>query len=153
MYLPCVLFLYVFKRKRAHLSVTKKKILDERMLFHGTDRRNIKSICSYNFDLRLAGRNGGSYGKGIYFAKHASFANLYCPVEIHNGTITLKTMILARVLVAEFTQGDPWMYRVPSKEQTTTEFYDSCVNMVTYPNIFVVFDSSQIYPEYLIEFH
>lgn len=38
----------------------------ERRLFHGTDDANVDTICKYNFDVRLAGKNGHLYGKGNY---------------------------------------------------------------------------------------
>lgn len=30
--------------------------------------------------------------------------------------------------------------------------HDSCVDKISDPNIFVIFDANQIYPEYLIEY-
>lgn len=38
--------------------------IQERRLFHGTDIKNVDSICKYNFDVRLAGQHGTAYGKG-----------------------------------------------------------------------------------------
>ena len=38
--------------------------IQEKRLFHGTKAKNVDSICMYNFDLRLGGQNGHSYGKG-----------------------------------------------------------------------------------------
>ncbi|XP_036374285.1 protein mono-ADP-ribosyltransferase PARP11-like isoform X1 [Megalops cyprinoides] len=142
-----------FRRKREQLSTTKKTTLDEKKLFHGTDRRNIKSICAYNFDLRFSGSNGNLLGNGVYFAKHASYANHFCRNEKHNGTPSLKAMILARVLVGEFTLGEKGICRVPTKNWTKREFYDSCVDEFAHPKVFVVFDSNQVYPEYVIEFY
>lgn len=40
------------------------KEIQERRLFHGTDVKNVDSICKYNFDLRLAGQHGHTLGKG-----------------------------------------------------------------------------------------
>jgi hypothetical protein len=36
----------------------------EEKLFHGTKVSNVHSICTYNFDNRLAGINGHILGKG-----------------------------------------------------------------------------------------
>ena len=36
----------------------------ERKLFHGTDPKFINAICCSNFDWRICGTHGTSYGKG-----------------------------------------------------------------------------------------
>ena len=61
-------------------------------------------------------------------------------------------MILARVLVGEFTLGSAGLGPALPKDLTNTSFYDSCVDRFDHPNIFVVFERDQVYPEYLIEF-
>uniref|UniRef100_A0A0E9UIE7 PARP catalytic domain-containing protein n=2 Tax=Anguilla TaxID=7935 RepID=A0A0E9UIE7_ANGAN len=33
-----------------------------------------------------------------------------------------------------------------------TSFYDSCIDDFNYPKTFLIFNSNQIYPEYLIQF-
>lgn len=51
------------------------KEIQERRLFHGTENKNIQYICKYNFDVRLAGQHGHSYGKGTlidWFCNHAN---------------------------------------------------------------------------------
>ncbi|XP_025086268.1 uncharacterized protein LOC112559334 isoform X4 [Pomacea canaliculata] len=48
--------------------------LNEKLLFHGTEATFAHDICSEGFDWRLCGRNGTVYGKGCYFAKHASYS-------------------------------------------------------------------------------
>lgn len=60
-------------------------------------------------------------------------------------------MFLARVLVGEFTNGLSTYARPPPKDSQAT-FYDSCVNSVQDPSIFVIFEKHQIYPEYLIKY-
>ncbi|XP_035280897.1 protein mono-ADP-ribosyltransferase PARP11-like isoform X1 [Anguilla anguilla] len=142
-----------FCRKKAQLTQIKQMPIDERMLFHGTAYKNIWSICAANFDLKFAGRHGSVHGKGIYFARHASYANKFCGVpKSQNSVLPSKTMILARVLVGEYTQGERSLCQVPSKDKTMTSFYDSCIDDFNYPKTFVIFNSNQIYPEYLIEF-
>ncbi|KAJ8269266.1 hypothetical protein COCON_G00118730 [Conger conger] len=142
-----------FCRKKAELTQIKKMPLEERRLFHGTPHKNIKAICTSNFDLKFVGSNGSVYGKGIYFARNASYALKFCVGQGKcNGITPSKTIILARVLVGEFTQGDKDLGEAPSKDRTNTSFYDSCVDRFSNPNIFVVFDRNQVYPEYLIDF-
>ncbi|TWW64488.1 Poly [ADP-ribose] polymerase 12 [Takifugu flavidus] len=42
--------------------------------------------------------------------------------------------------------------RPPSKDGGDINFYDSCVDNVRQPSIYVVFDKPQIYPEYLLQY-
>ncbi|TNM91419.1 hypothetical protein fugu_019799 [Takifugu bimaculatus] len=42
--------------------------------------------------------------------------------------------------------------RPPSKDGGDINFYDSCVDNVHQPSIYVVFDKPQIYPEYLLQY-
>lgn len=40
------------------------KEVDERQLFHGTSTNFVDAICQQNFDWRVCGLHGTSYGKG-----------------------------------------------------------------------------------------
>lgn len=61
-------------------------------------------------------------------------------------------MFLARVLVGEFIRGNASFVRPPAKEGLGNVFYDSCVNSMSDPSIFVVFEKHQVYPEYVIQY-
>ncbi|XP_022605257.1 protein mono-ADP-ribosyltransferase PARP11-like isoform X1 [Xiphias gladius] len=158
-----------FCRKKTQLRKVKRTLdIEERMLFHGTGHSNIQAICTFNFDWRLTGSHGDVYGKGSYFARDAKYSSKFCHTTgKHNTTLQrhglappifaseppYKTMFLARVLVGEYTVGHPMYCRPPSKDASFTNFYDSCVDDMANPKIYVIFDSNQIYPEYLIEFY
>lgn len=63
-------------------------------------------------------------------------------------------MFLARVIVGRYTRGKR-TYRKPPAVDLFMPYgkcYDSCVNYVDDPTLFVIFDSSQYYPEYLIHY-
>ncbi|XP_072902693.1 protein mono-ADP-ribosyltransferase PARP12 [Hemitrygon akajei] len=119
----------------------------EKQLFHGTDSSIIDAICQQNFDWRICGTHGTTYGKGSYFARDSSYSHNYCQA----GKSTL-TMFVARVLVGEYVRGSSSYLRPPLKDGTKKCFYDSCVDSVSNPSIFVIFEKHQIYPEYLIEY-
>ncbi|KAL3861798.1 hypothetical protein ACJMK2_007817 [Sinanodonta woodiana] len=135
---------------------TKK--VDERKLFHGTDSLDtVQGICTNSFDFRLSGKHGTALGKGAYFARDAKYSHRYT-----NGSSTtaVRYMFLAKVLVGEYTTGSPSYVRPPEKpDGTAHQLFDSCVDNVDSPALFVVFDLKQCYPEYLIcyksfeEFH
>uniref|UniRef100_A0A8B9RBA0 Poly [ADP-ribose] polymerase n=1 Tax=Astyanax mexicanus TaxID=7994 RepID=A0A8B9RBA0_ASTMX len=108
------------------------------------------------------------FSTGSYFARDAKYSSKFChSTSKHNFTLQrhglappifqseppYKCMFLARVLVGEFTVGHPHFCRPPSKDLSIANFFDSCVDDMVNPKIFVIFDSNQIYPEYLIEFY
>ncbi|XP_037370268.1 protein mono-ADP-ribosyltransferase PARP12 [Talpa occidentalis] len=123
------------------------KTVDERQLFHGTSASFVDAICQQNFDWRVCGLHGTSYGKGSYFARDAAYSHHYCKSDTK-----CYTMFLARVLVGEFTRGSPTFLRPPAKEGQGDLFYDSCVNSTSDPSIFVIFEKHQVYPEYVIQY-
>lgn len=54
-------------------------------------------------------------------------------------------------MVGQYTKGLSHYRRPPAKD-TVGNLYDSCVNDVRNPSIYVVFDRSQVYPEFLITY-
>ncbi|KAK2859003.1 hypothetical protein Q5P01_003623 [Channa striata] len=65
------------RKKKQLIRIKGVPEIQERRLFHGTDNTNVDSICKYNFDVRLAGQHGHVFGKGVYFARHATMADKY----------------------------------------------------------------------------
>ncbi|XP_049749371.1 protein mono-ADP-ribosyltransferase PARP12 [Elephas maximus indicus] len=123
------------------------EVVDERRLFHGTSSCFVDAICQQNFDWRICGLHGTSYGKGSYFALDAAYSHHYSKASGQS-----HMMFLARVLVGEFVRGCATYVRPPAKEGQSDVFYDSCVNRMSDPTIFVVFEKHQVYPEYLIQY-
>ncbi|XP_034528835.1 protein mono-ADP-ribosyltransferase TIPARP-like [Notolabrus celidotus] len=129
----------------------KQKETLERHLFHGTNKEAAQGICVNNFDPRMAGHNGTSFGFGSYFATAASFSNSYAamagPNEVHH-------MFLAKVLVGKASLGKNHYNKPPPLSSKTKQycFYDSCVDNQDKPSLYVVFDRCQCYPYYLIKY-
>lgn len=61
-------------------------------------------------------------------------------------------MFLARLLVGEYTEGSPDYVRPPHKDKGGMSLFDSCVDNVANPSIYVIFERQQIYPEYLLQY-
>lgn len=61
-------------------------------------------------------------------------------------------MYLCRVLTGDFALGQKNMITAPVKDSTGIQKYDSVVDNVAKPNMFVIFHDCQAYPEYLITF-
>ncbi|XP_062955300.1 zinc finger CCCH-type antiviral protein 1 isoform X2 [Cynocephalus volans] len=118
----------------------KMKRKDETLLFYATGRAHVKSICANSFDWILHETHETKYGKGSYFAKEAMYSHKNCPYDAQN-----TVMIVARVLVGDFTEGKKTYTSPPPP-------YDSCVDTGFNPSVFVIFHRDQIYPEYVIEY-
>ncbi|XP_015272705.1 PREDICTED: poly [ADP-ribose] polymerase 12-like [Gekko japonicus] len=123
------------------------KMVDERLLFHGTSASHLHDICGQNFDWRICGTHGTLYGKGSYFAKDAIYSHQYCQPDT-----SFKRMFVGRVLVGDYVQGNAAYLRPPPRTDQRNSFYDSCVDNLLDPSIFVIFEKHQIYPEYVIEY-
>ena len=59
-------------------------------------------------------------------------------------------MYMCKVLTGEYTQGSPNLVSPPAKPNKPTEMFDSVVNNINNPGVFVIFHDVQAYPEYLI---
>nr|XP_046234747.1 protein mono-ADP-ribosyltransferase PARP11-like [Scatophagus argus] len=148
-------------KKKQLMRIKGIKEIQERRLFHGTEIKNVDSICKNNFDLRLAGLHAHVYGKGIYFARHASHADKYSrssthPLNTYGGETQgvssepRKIIFLARVMIGKSVVGQDHFQK--PDHGSSENIHDSCVNDVNHPTIFVIFDPNQIYPEYLIQY-
>ncbi|XP_046848014.1 protein mono-ADP-ribosyltransferase PARP14-like [Xenia sp. Carnegie-2017] len=137
---PSLFKQYFFKRK----SLDEKNGSNEMFLFHGTRFDTVHKINKKNFNRAFAGSENAVYGKGVYFAKNASMSVGYASA-CSSGK---RYLYCARVAVGEYTLGKSDMVAPPQKNQN--ESYESTVNDVNKPTIFVLFHDSQYYPEYLI---
>ncbi|XP_072543497.1 protein mono-ADP-ribosyltransferase PARP14-like [Salminus brasiliensis] len=145
--------------RRAY-EVRKKELQDknggvvgagEKVLYHGTKEDACVSIQKSNFDRRFAGQNATRYGLGTYFAVNANYsAQPTFSVPAADGT---QLMFVALVLTGYYTQGQSNMRIPPSRSsQDLNDRYDSVVDNVQNPQMFVVFHDCQAYPDYLITF-
>ncbi|XP_072123785.1 protein mono-ADP-ribosyltransferase PARP12-like isoform X1 [Mobula birostris] len=142
----------IFQWKKEQMrKMNGAKNVNERLLFHGiTTPAIVDDICFQNFELGTEAGDGSLYGKGIHFAEKASC----CFFDMYSGSAKEHSiMFLARVLVGEFAQGHRACDQLPSKDGTRLSCYDSCVDNISDPSIFVIFEKYQIYPEYVIEYN
>lgn len=90
-----------------------------------------------------------TYGNGVHFYRDA--ARVLSPTFSPPDPNGYKYVYLACVLVGDFTVGRYGMVAPPSKPLNPCVRYDSVVNNAVDPSIFVIFNSSQAYPQYLIK--
>ena len=89
------------------------------------------------------------FGNGVYFASTASYSMNYAVQD----SSSVRRMYLARVVVGFFAQGSKGLRVPPPLHPDVPEvLFDSVVDNVSNPRIFVVFRDFQCYPEYLITF-
>ena len=93
---------------------------------------------------------GIPYGKGVYFARNASYSHSYSFPDANSQ----RHMYYAQVLTGEYTPGNFTMLAPPAKnpQVDANVLFDSTVNDVSFPTIFVVYLDSQCYPAYLISY-
>ncbi|XP_053379629.1 protein mono-ADP-ribosyltransferase PARP12-like isoform X2 [Mercenaria mercenaria] len=139
---------FVSKRTKM-LKKKSKEEIGERRLFHGTRNQYIDPIWHQGFDFRLSGQTSGTaYGKGSYFATNAQYSNSYAEQGAD------RAMFVVKVLPGSYVRGSSEYKRPPHKDKGNpcSELYDSCVDNESNPQIFIIFDNNQIYPEYLIKY-
>uniref|UniRef100_A0A8C6T8J7 Poly [ADP-ribose] polymerase n=1 Tax=Neogobius melanostomus TaxID=47308 RepID=A0A8C6T8J7_9GOBI len=124
--------------------------LGEKYLYHGTSAESCHCIERDRFDRNYTGAHGASYGAGVYFAINASYsANSRYAKPDPAG---LKRMYVARVLTGHHTLGDSSMKSPPQRGDDPSDKYDSLVDNLQSPSMYVIFHDDQAYPEYLITF-
>ena len=146
-------FFVLHPRKKENMTATaarSQQTINERRLFHGTTPDAVEAICKHNFDWRLHGKNATAFGEGSYFARDASYSHTFAK----EGAFGSRYMFVAKVLVGSYTKGHSSYRRPPPKipSDPGSDLYDSCVNNQSNPSIFVVFDTDQLYPEYVITY-
>ncbi|XP_060083927.1 protein mono-ADP-ribosyltransferase PARP14-like [Ylistrum balloti] len=138
--------------------IAKKRLVDtenahisenEKMLWHGTAAETVDSINSHGFNRSYCGKNATAFGDGVYFAVNANYSasTTYARPDLNNH----QRMYLCKVITGEFTQGKRGM-RVPPLKKAPHILYDSVVDTPANPGMYIIFNDTQAYPEYLITF-
>lgn len=130
------------------------KEVNEWYLFHGTNPKVAKLICEGDFQVRTSGSNTGTlYGRGLYFAESITKSDEYAkPDENGNYAVLLCRVLGGRVLYNDEETPDP----DELVHQCVEGPYDCVMGdrkkiKGTYRE-FVVFDTEDVYAEYLIEY-
>ncbi|KAF7651343.1 hypothetical protein LDENG_00112090 [Lucifuga dentata] len=121
----------------------------ERTLYHGTSETSVKEICIQGFNRSFCGKNATVYGQGVYFAVNSALSvqDQYSPPNADG----YKFIFVSKVLTGDYTKGCHSMKTTPLKEDGSIPLrYDSVTDSITKPSMFVIFNDTQAYPEYLI---
>ena len=126
-----------------------------RLLFHGTHsdaalKSIINSVDGHGFLPLLSGSKvGAKFGDGTYYARDSRYSNDYA-FTLPNGQ---KQMLVVDVLVGRWTLGQEGTKMPPLLPGERYSRYNSLVNQVDDPSIFVIQHSNQAYPKFLITYH
>ncbi|XP_011793434.1 PREDICTED: poly [ADP-ribose] polymerase 10 [Colobus angolensis palliatus] len=121
----------------------------EQVLYHGTTAPAVPDICAHGFNRSFCGRNATVYGKGVYFARRASLSvqDRYSPPNADGH----KAVFVARVLTGDYGQGRRGLRAPPLRGPGHVLLrYDSAVDCICQPSIFVIFHDTQALPTHLI---
>jgi len=132
--------------------------INECFLFHGSKPSAVENICNNGFNVGLSGTHAGSlYGSGIYCGENSSKGDEYTDAEESGLYQGLRAMLVCRVVLGQMHYNDEV---VPDKDQIArlcagpAKRFDSVLGdrqkaRGTYRE-FVVFNSAQVFPEYVV---
>uniref|UniRef100_A0A3Q2GJQ4 Poly [ADP-ribose] polymerase n=1 Tax=Cyprinodon variegatus TaxID=28743 RepID=A0A3Q2GJQ4_CYPVA len=138
-----------YKLKKASVLQHSAQQVVERTLYHGTSEASVKEICVHGFNRSFCGKNATVYGQGVYFAVNSALSvqDQYSPPNADG----YKFIFVSKVLTGDFTKGCHSMKTAPLKETGDIPLrYDSVTDDITKPSMFVIFNDTQAFPEYLI---
>uniref|UniRef100_A0A8B9RIX1 Poly [ADP-ribose] polymerase n=1 Tax=Astyanax mexicanus TaxID=7994 RepID=A0A8B9RIX1_ASTMX len=138
---------YRLKKASVEQSSTQPQV--ERTLFHGTSETSVKEICVHGFNRSFCGKNATVYGQGVYFAVESalSVSDTYSPQNADGH----KFIFVAKVLTGDYTVGRHEMKAAPPKEGSEIAArYHSVTDKIDSPTLFVIFNDTQAFPQYLI---
>ncbi|XP_064364066.1 protein mono-ADP-ribosyltransferase PARP10 [Dromaius novaehollandiae] len=138
-----------YQLKKACMEKTCSARSVERVLFHGTTEQSSREICLHGFNRSFCGKNATLYGLGVYFAVNAALSvrDKYSPCSADGS----KYVFMAKALTGDYAAGRKDMRAPPLKEASEAPLrYDSVVDNPGKPGIFVIFNDTQAYPQYLI---
>jgi len=122
----------------------------ERRLFHGCPADLVPKIAQQGFNRSFTGATSGRalFGKGVYFARDArySMSPEYSPPDADG----VRNMFLVRAVVGEVCKGV--QDALTPAVRHGNQLYDSTVDDVENPSIYVTYHDSQVYPDILIKF-
>lgn len=120
----------------------------ERLLFHGTTFENVEKIIlnGFNRDYNI----NAKYGKGTYFAKSARYAALYATKDEKSNAWAL---LVCRCIVGKSGLGKQFMKQSELYDKDNpAQQYDSLVNDLNNPQIYVINRDYHAVPLYVILF-
>ena len=119
-------------------------------LFHGCPSDVVPKILQQGFNRSFCGANATLYGKGVYFARDASYSTypLYCKPDAQG----VQTCFLVRAVIGDWCKAKRDDITPGVRNVAKNILYDSTVDNLQNPSIFVLYHDAQTYPEYIVRF-
>ena len=114
-------------------------------MFHGCDAGVVDKILQQGFNRSFCGKNATLYGKGVYFARDAAYSS--ATVYATPDTKGRQYILASRVIVGDYCMGKEDALTPDVRDQSTQSLYDSTVDNVENPSVFVTYHDAQAYPE------
>ena len=105
-------------------------------------------MMAEGFNRSFCGKNAVRYGKGVYFARDASYSS--STTYSRPNAEGIQYMFACRVVVGEYCLGKNEALTPDARQGH--QLYDTTVNDVKNPSIFVTYHDAQAYPDYLVKF-
>lgn len=75
--------------------------LNEKRLFHGTNKDCIESIWKQGFNRSYAGKNATAFGHGVYFATQSSYSHKFTDIgkNLAEGHMFLSKVMTGNIMI------------------------------------------------------
>ena len=140
--------------------------MNEKTLFYPSTGVSVDIIWKYGFNLSICHKTSfgnfslfispkvlilnkyflDEFGQGIYFYLNSSY-NSYMDFQVN----TVNQVFSCKVLISQFTVGNSSI-TATTLPKVNNKRVDSTVNTYLNPDLFVVYDETHVFPEYLINF-
>ena len=119
--------------------------IERKWMFHGCDADVVDKILQQGFNRSFCGKNATLYGKGVYFARDSAYssATVYAKPDAEGR----QYILASRVIVGDYCKGKEDALTPDVRDQSTQSLYDSTVDNVENPSVFVTYHDAQAYPE------
>merc|ERR1719487_65758 len=135
-------------RRRDNLSAIADAEIERKWFFHGSDADTLMNkISAQGFNRSFAGRNAVMYGRGVYFARGSYYSARDTYSKPDNRGV--QRMLMCRVAVGAYCKGENGRLVPDERESGSGVLFDSTVENLADPFIFVTYHDAQAYPEYI----
>ena len=136
--------LYIF----LHLGSRVSTCESHQFLMDHTQEDSVEKIIQQGFNRSFCGKNATFYGKGVYFARDASYSS--CDTYSPPNSFGHKYILACSVVVGEFCRGKKDARTPDLRDAAKNILYDSTVDQPANPSLYVTYHDAQAYPEYVI---
>merc|ERR1712070_1117465 len=113
-------------------------------LFHGCPGDIVPKILQQGFNRSFCGKNATFYGKGVYFARDASYSAH--PTYARPDSTDTQRIFLCRTLKGEVCKGVRDGLTPDIRVPSNGTLYDSTTNNMADPIMWVTYHDAQAYP-------